>query len=294
MKSKASNSRKITIYRSGSFLSVAQGKDVQDFFSASKRSIGSYFESGASRRIGTGLSFDEEALLLPHILDVPAEHVEFRKKLNEFYQDVDTSVPYDTGRTLEIGLINSNTDDVSKSNMPIDIMDYLRYRHAIKHPQVALSKDLADGNTLKEFYIFDKFEVSKKSSKQLEIKDAALAIYQEIKNDTTKVRMALVLLGINPDKLDSGDFIETLRNAAEKDPKKFLDVMGDKEFEVNFWIQSMVNYKIVKVFGKKYFDAETDKLLGNDLEETIYFFKDDTNSDLIGTMKARLQDKQLS
>ena len=79
MKSKTLNSRKITIYRSGSFLSVAQGKDVQDFFSSSKRSIGSYFESGASRRIGTGLSFDEEALLLPHILDVPAEHTEFRK-----------------------------------------------------------------------------------------------------------------------------------------------------------------------------------------------------------------------
>lgn len=294
MKSKASNSRKITIYRSGSFLSVAQGKDVQDFFSASRKSIGSYFESGASRRIGTGLSFDEEALLLPHILDVPAEHTEFRKKLNEFYQDMDTSVPYDTGRTLEIGLINSNTDDVSKSNMPIDIMDYLRYRHAIKHPYVALSKDLADGNSLKDFYIFDKFEVSKKSSKQLEIKDSAIAVYQEIKNDATKVRMALVLLGINPDKVDTGDHIETLRNSAEKDPKKFLDVMGDKEFEVTFWIQSMINFKIIKVFGKKYFDAETDKLLGNDLEETIYFFKDDVNSDLVGTMKARLQDKQLA
>lgn len=294
MKSKTLNSRKITIYRSGSFLSVAQGKDVQDFFSSSKRSIGSYFESGASRRIGTGLSFDEEALLLPHILDVPAEHTEFRKKLNEFYQDMDTSVPYDTGRILEIGLDHSNTDNVSKGNMPIDIMDYLRYRHAIKHPQVALSKDTADGNTLKEFYIFDKFEVSKKSSKQLEVKDAALAIYQEIKSDDTKVRMALVLLGINPDRLETGDYIETLRGAAEKDPKKFLEVMGDKEFEINFWIQSMVNYKIVKVFGKKYFDAETDKLIGNDLEETIYFFKDDVNSDLIGTMKARLQDKQLS
>ena len=128
----------------------------------------------------------------------------------------------------------------------------------------------------------------------MEVKDAALAIYQEIKSDDTKVRMALVLLGINPDRLETGDYIETLRGAAEKDPKKFLEVMGDKEFEINFWIQSMVNYKIVKVFGKKYFDAETDKLIGNDLEETIYFFKDDVNSDLIGTMKARLQDKQLS
>lgn len=291
---KVNNSRKVTIYRSGSFLSVAQGKDVQDFFSASRRSIGSYFESAASRRIGTGLSFEEETLLLPLLLDVPADHPEFRKKLNEFYMDMDTSVPYDTGRTLEIGLENSNTDKVSRSNFPIDIMDYLRYRHALKHPQVALNKESADGNTMKEFYIFDKMEVSKKSNKKLEMQDAAIVLYQEIKGDPGKTKMALVLLGINPDKTEPGEHIGLLRNAAEKDPKKFLEVTKNTNFELNYWLRSMVDARIIKKIGNKYFDAETDKLIGNDEEEAIYFFKDDTNSDLISTMKARLQDKTLS
>jgi hypothetical protein len=288
-----SNSRKVTIHRSGSFLSVAQGKDVQDFFSGSKRSIGSYFESVDSRRIGSGLTFKEETLLLPLVLDVPSEHPDFRKKLNEFYIDIDTQVPYDTGRTLEIGLESSNTDEVGKTNMPLNIMDYLRYRHALKHPQVALNKELSDGNSMKEFYIFDKFEVGKKSSKKLETQDQAMQVYQAVKDDANKVRQALVLLGINPDIVEVADHVSKLREKAEKEPGKFIEVLQTKDFEINYWIQSMLDYKIVKKFGNKYFDAETDKLLGNDLEETIYFFRDDVNSDLIGTMKARLQDKQL-
>jgi len=291
---KQSNSKKITIYRSGSFLSVAQGKDVKDFFSASKRSIGSYFESTASRRIGTGLSFEEETLLLPLLLEVPGDHPEFRRKLSEFYQDMDTQVPYETGRILEIGLTNSNTDKVSKTNLPIDIMDYLRYRHAIRHPQVAMNKEGADGNTMKEFYIFDKMEVSKKSTKKLELQDAAMVIYQEIKDEPNKVRMALVLLGVNPDKVEVNEHVGILRSIAEKEPETFQNTVKDKEFEIQYWLRSMVDARIVKKLHNKYFDAETDKLIGNDLEEAIYFFKDDTNSDLISTMKARLQDKTLS
>jgi hypothetical protein len=291
---KQTNSKQITIHRSGSFLSVAQGKDVKDFFSSSSQSIGSYYESHNSKRIGTGLSFAEESLLLPILLEVPAEHMEFRKKIGEFYQDIDTKVPYDNGVTLEIGLENSNTDDVSKSNMPINLMDYLRYRHALKHPYVALSKEAGTGNTMKSFYIFDKTEVNKKSSKALEDKDIAFAIYQEVKEDATKMRQALVLLGINPDKTDPSEHKEQLRTVAEKEPVRFAKVMGDKEFEINFWIQSMVDHGVLKVMHQKYFDTETDKLIGSNLEEAIYFFKDDTNSDTIGVMKARLQDKLLA
>jgi hypothetical protein len=274
---------------------VAQGKDIKDFFSDSNRSIGAYFESSSSKRIGTGLSFEEEKLLLPELLEVPAEHVEFRKKLSEFYCDIDTKVPYDTGRTLEIGLEKSNTDDVSKGNMPINIMDYLRYRHAIKHPAVAPNKEESTGNGLKDFYVFDKAEVGKKSSKLLEDKDKAMIIYQETKEDVKKVRQALSMLGINPDKLDTdGDRKEALRAASEKEPVKFIKLMGDKDFEVVYYLKSMVDAGVLKVMHNKYFDAETDKMIGNTEEEAIYYFKDDVYSDHVGTLKARLQDKQLS
>lgn len=287
------NDKFIILYQASSFLGNAQGEDMRDFFSSSNKSIGSYYESTTSRRIGSGLNFEEEALLLERILDVPVTHPEFRKKLNEFYQDIDTKVPYDTGCKLNIGLLKSNTDKVSESNLPIAIMDYVRYRHAIGHPHVAMSKELADGNPLKHFYVFDKTEVAKKSSKLIESKDEAMALYQEVKNDTKKIKQALVLLGINPNKMDQTDWVATLRTQAESHPVKFCTTLGSKNFETNYWLQSLLDYKIINLYGAKYYDAETDKLLANSEEEMIHFFNDDTNSDLIGTFKARLQDKEL-
>jgi hypothetical protein len=56
----------------------------------------------------------------------------------------------------------------------------------------------------------------------------------------------------------------------------------------------MVDAGVLKVMHNKYFDAETDKMIGNTEEEAIYYFKDDVYSDHVGTLKARLQDKQLS
>jgi len=84
-----------------------------------------------------------------------------------------------------------------------------------------------------------------------------------------------------------------LKDQAKIDPAKFLKTIGLKEFEIKYWITSMIDYKVIKLLNSKYFDAETDKLLAQSEEELIFFFKDDSNSDVIGTLKARLQDKTL-
>lgn len=291
--SKHPNSRTVTIFQSGSFLAVAQGKDVRDFFSGARKSIGSYFEKGSSQKIGSGLSFDEEKVLLPDLLEVPADHPEFRRKVADFFKEIATLVPYDTGVTLEVGLENSNTDKVSATNFPINLMDYIRYRHAIAHPQVAASKEEAQGNQMKLFYLFDKVRVIEKNSRKLERQDAALAIYQEVNKDEKKMAMALMLLGVDPNKVDKADHRGLLKSKAEQDPDKFIEVLENKDFETNYWIEAMITHKVIKKMGAKYFDTETDRMLGQSLEEVVYFFRDDMNSDVIISLKARLQDKMV-
>lgn len=295
------NSKKVTIFRAGSFLSRAQGKEVEDFFATSKKSIGSYFENVNSKKVASGLSFIEEAILLPALIDTPAEHPEFRRKVTNFYIDLDTPIPHVGGRTLETGLLLSNDEpisydpkDPSKSNMPIELMDYIRYRHLLKHPQVAKSKEDADGNSRIEFYIFDKSETLKKSSKKADEKDAALQIYLTLKPEPKKVEMMLTLLGIDPRIFEGKDreelMIGKLREESEDKPKLFVETYQNAELEIHYWIKSMVNTGVLKTIGTKYLDAETNKLIGNSLEEITYFFKDEENSDTIVSLKARMQE----
>jgi len=290
MNEKHPNSHVVTIFRAGSTLSRAQGKDVEEMFSMAKKSIGSYYEKN-SIRIGSGLSFEEEDILLPLVLDVPKEDREFRKKVSEFYQDIDTEVPFDLGVSLEIGLKDNNENPVSNRNRPIKIMEYLRYRHAIGHPFVAMSKELANGNSMKEFYVFDPKNVQAKNSKKNDEKDAAMQIYLEMKQNATKVDMMLTLLGIDPREFsDDGLRLEALRQQAEANSARFIEVKNEGDLEIRAWIKSMVNTSVLKVIGSKYTDAETKAIIGNSLEETIAFFKDEENSDQITLLKALLQE----
>lgn len=288
------NTKIVTIFRAGSFLSRAQTQGVEDFLSTTKKSIGSYWESGSSKRIGTGLTFPEEELLLPYLLDVPAEDREFRKKVSTFFVDIDTHVPHKLGRQLEIGLLEDNDKPLTKKNFPINVMDYIRYRHAMSHPFVAANKELADGNARIEFYIFDSSDVIKKNTKKTTEKDAAIQIYLQIKADETKVNSMLTVLGVDPREFVGPDAVslkqEELRSLAEADAEKFTTAYNEADLDIRYWIKTMANTGVLKKIGVKYLDGETSKLIGNNEEETIFFFKDEENSETVALLKARMQE----
>lgn len=293
---KHQNSRIVTIFRAGSFLSRSQGPGIDDFFSSSKQSIGSYFASENSQKVGTGLSFAEEALLLPVIIDTPADDKEFRKKLTEFYSDLTTNVPYGIGCPLEIGLEVNNDKPVSKDNMPLKLMDYIRYRHAIDHPWVAESKDKMEGDQMIQFYLFDKQNVQGKNTKKIVELDAAMQIYLKIKNEPDTVSAMLTVLGVDPRDITGkdadGQKIELLRAKVEYDPARFTKEYNEGDLEIRYDIQSMLNAKVFKQIGARIIDTETEKIIGNTTEEVIWFFKDEENSESVIALKARLQEAQ--
>lgn len=292
------NSRVITIFRASSILSRAQGPGVDDFFASSKQSIGSYFESESSQKVGNGLNMEEERLLMPAVIDMEPSDKEFRKKVSEFFADLTTQVPYALGVKLEIGLETDNEKPVSEKNMPISVMDYVRYRHALKHPWVAATKEQSEGDQTKQFYIFDKQAVQKKNTKRVKEVDAAMQIYLKIKNDENLVDQMLTVLGTNPadyagkDKSDRK--VEKLREYCENDATTFVETYNKEDLEVRYVLQTMINTKVLKNVGTRYIEVETEKLIGNNDEEAIWYFKDDENSQHVVTMKSRMQDALLT
>lgn len=294
MEDKNPNSKQITIFRAGSFLSRAQGKDAEEMYQLAKVSIGSYWAGGGSNKIGSGLTHDEEELLLPDIIDTTVGDRDFRKRVTEFYAEMDTPIPYHTGCTLEIGLKVDNFSPLSTKNMPINVSDYLRYRHAKNHPQMAQSKEESDGNATKQYYIFDKDTLQNKGSEKRKQRDNAMAVYFQIKEDIKKVDMMLTLLGTDPreftGKNTDDDKIEALRILADKESERFTTTYKEENFDTRAWIKTMVNVGVLKEMGTSYRDGETNKLIGKTLEETIYYMLDVDHQDEVDMYKARTQE----
>lgn len=289
------NSKIITIFRAGAFLERAQGKDATEYFGLGRVGVGSYYEKQDSRRIATGLTRREEELLLPDYIDADAGERQFREKVSAFYRDINTNIPYETGLRLEIGLTENNDAAVSKDNMPYDVMDYLRYKHAKGHPFMAQSKEEADSNAMKQYYIFDPSQVQTKNKKKNEALDAAMQIYLKLKDDEDQVAQMLRLLGVEPREFTGPNApdlrIEALRKQAETNTKSFNEIYTTGDVVTRALVRAMQDTGILVVYGTKYYDGETKKLLTNSAEEMYAFFNDeDSNSDAITTYKARLQE----
>lgn len=287
------NSKKITIFRAGSFITNAQSS-AQEFMALSKRSIGSYWQSSQSKGIGSGLSFEEIDLLMPRVLDIPKEDRTFRQAVRNYFASLVTTVPYGKGRELEIGLSKSNSVPLSENNLPIKIDEYIRYRHAIGHPRVSMNLEQAKGDKSKEFYIFDKEKAIENNATKDALNDEALGYYMAVRNDPAKINQLLTLLNIDPKSIKGKDApavrLQKLREKAVNDSATFVKIYKIDNFEDRFLIQSMLNAGILKKIGEQIVDRETSEIIGHTLEEAVFTLKDKTKSGMVTILKQRLQE----
>lgn len=290
------NSKKITIYRAGSFIDDAQTQ-AQEFMALSKKSIGSYYAGSNKKGIGSGLSFSEIDALMPDVLDLPKEDRTFRQRVKEYFTQIVTKIPYGTGLELEIGLSESNSKPVSDTNRPLEVSDYIRYKHALGHPRVAQSRNEAKGNMLIEFYIFDKEAATSEGAGFALEKDQALTAYLGVKEDEGKVNMLLTLLKVDPKdpvlftgKNAASLRVQKLREIADTRPADFLKVTKYDNFDIRYKIQAMLNAGILKTIGGAIADKETNKIIGHSMDEAIVTFLNPAESQLVTILSVKLQE----
>lgn len=294
------NSRKVTIFRAPSFLAAVQ-VGLDDYYAMSNKDIGSYWSGKGSKGQGTGLDFEEVDLLLPLVIDYQPGEREFKQQVKEFFSDMRTKVPHKEGVTLEIGLRKSNNDPLSATNLPINPLEYIRYRHALGHPWVAPSRETAEGNQLIEFYVSDPEAIRKSGTSFREMKEKAMEAYliltREAKDKPTKIDDVLAVMGEDPrgfktmdEKLD---FLEAAANSSDnKKVSDFLEVATDKKIELRGFVSKLVYTSILRTVGQRYLIAETDKILGDSLEEVLLELDDtEKNGQLLTVFKSQLQEK---
>ena len=289
------NSKIVTIYRKESFLNNAQRGTALEFVAMAKRSLGSYWENSFSKTVGSGLSFDEQKILMPSLVDCEPEDRMFRSKVAEYFSSMKTEVPYDKGRQLEIGLEESNSKPVSATNQPLNLADYVTYRHALRHPLVAKSKEEAASNMLAEYYIFDSATAEKDSLNIETLKDLALEKYMEVKETPEKIDMLLTMLLVDPREYRGANAaalkLKKLRELTDQEPKKFIDAFEDNLLAERYNIQTMINTGVLTKVGEKIIDPESGVTLGHNMIEAIAYMKDEANnSEKIVILKAKMQE----
>lgn len=293
----------IEIHRKSNFIQDSNNDpEVKDYFDMAFKAIGSYFRE-FGKIYESGLTRKEEEILLPDVLGgaFPGpgqEGYEFRKKVQEYYRDINTKIPPE-GLKLNIGL--EQEGELAHDNPPIKIIDYLRWKHALKHLQVAGTKDEADMYQHKMFYIVDKQAQSAEKTKLRDLEDKAQTEYLQINRDASKVEMVLTLLGVSTRNMTIQDMILTLKEQATLLPDasevvnserltRFIAIVNDRELATKYDIMEMVRVEILERIKSKVLIKESGETIGDNLREAVVWMLDKANSKPVNLMYARLDE----
>ena len=227
-----------------------------------------------------GFTPDEEKEYMNGILDVTPEHVDWPKHSKLFWAELTIPVGF-TGVELEIGK--------DTNGKPLNIMDYIKYRFALKHPHVALTKEEMDLDYSKKFYIQDLARDDKVKNNQIQLRKDADREFIKASSSTKSLKRILRLMSnVNPDRMTSEQIENALYEIKDTTPKKFIKIAKDKNLELKSEIEEMVSAGVVRKIGNQVIFI--DEVLGDTLDDTVVHLKDKKNSGKLTLLRAKLKE----
>lgn len=135
---------------------------------AKKKIGGSITKSGS---ILKGITYEEEKKFLPRIVGVPYEHPEFMTRSDNYYNKI--NIPVDEfGTELEIAVVD-DLKDAEVPFIPINLENWLKYKFALAHCEVAKSQNEIHQDPKYLYYIEDIDLEIENTNKSIKDKQAA-------------------------------------------------------------------------------------------------------------------------
>ena len=261
---------------------IIRRKEVQGFLpkeirAGARVTLGSMY---VGRQPLKGLDSEQAKKYLPEILGLPHSHPEFPAAEKTFWANMAVKVPFE-GKELDI-----TTED---DGTPVNILDWITYKWCQKHRHVADKKETMDSHH--RFYIYDPNKDLIDQNNKIKVKKEADKEFIKISADIDKMRRILRVLGnTNPDKLSEMEVENSLYEAKDKTPDKFLKIVLDKNLDLRAEIEELIASGVIRKIGNQHIYGE--ETVGENITETIIYFKNKKNSGAVNAMRAQLKSLQ--
>ena len=230
-----------------------------------------------------GFDPEDEKKYLKGILDVDPSNHSWPLYAKTFWAELTIKVGFE-GVEFEIG-----KDD--KGN-PLQIMDWINYNFAVRHPHVALTEEEMNSQYTKRFYIQDLSKDEMKKNLRIQSKKDADKEFIKVSSDKNKMAWVLRLISnTNPDIMSREQIENSLYDLKEKDHKKFHKIVTDKNLEMKAELEEMVSSGVLRKIGNQVIFI--DEILGETLDDTIIHLRDKKNSSKLTILRAKLKELAL-
>lgn len=258
---------------------IIRRKEIQGFLpkeirAGARVTIGSMY---VGRQPLKGLDSEESKKYLPEIIGLPASHLDFPMAEKTFWANMSLKVPFE-GAELDI-----STDE---DGTPHNVMDWITYKWCSKHRHVADKKEAMISG--QRFYIYDPNKSLVEKNNRIKVKKESDKEFIKISGDLDKMRRILRVFGTTkPEGLSEIEVENTLYDIKEKQPERFLKIVIDKNLDLRAEIEEMVALGVIRKIGNQHINGE--ETIGENITDTIIYFKNKKNSGQINAMRAQLK-----
>lgn len=258
---------------------IIRRKEVQGFLpkeirAGARVTLGSMY---IGRQPLKGLDNEESKKYLPDIIGLPPTHQDWPAAEKTFWANMSVKVPFE-GKELDITTEEDGT--------PVNVLDWITYKWCQKHRHVADKKEAM--NSQHRFYIYDPNKDLIEQNNKIKVKKEADKEFIKISADVDKMRRILRIFGnSNPNKLSQIEVENSLYESKEKEPAKFLKIVLDKNLDLRAEIESLVAAGVIRKIGNQHIYG--DETVGENITDTIIYFKNKKNSGQVNAMRAQLK-----
>ena len=226
-----------------------------------------------------GFTGENEKKYVSRYLGISPNDPLFAAKATEFWHSLYAEVP-SGGLLLNISL--------DEENEPVNLKDWIIYHWANVHGRVAKTREEMEGDSYKDFYIFDPDIYTKTQNNFIKIKKEAYKEFILLGKDENKMDKVLrMLTGTSNRTLSKEEKENSLYNYVDKNPDKFLTLVHDKDLDDLIFIEDALEFRVISKVGTSFLYGND--LLANTTNELLMYLKDPSNGTTVAIMQAKIE-----
>jgi len=163
----------------------------------------------------------------------------------------------------------------------------------LKHRLVGSTKEEMDQDGRKKFYIYDPQKDLLKKNTLVKVSKEADKEFIKASSKIDQMKMLLRVLSkdSNPERMTDMEIENALYEIKNQNPARFLKFATDKDLELKSEIAEMVEKDVIRKIGNQH--IYEDETIGENLADTIVYFKNKKNSGSVNAMRARLKEAKV-
>ena len=230
------------------------------------------------------------------------DYLEFKRKedaIDEEYAKTDrsntTKIKEAVKRRVEA--INAIESEKYKVGRPVNLEEYLMYRHCLLYRDVAKDPALINGDSSLRFYIKDEAKEIEKQKKLTQERKAAMRNFVELGASPSKFNAVYIAMIVFRNENVSEALLKShserelvVMDFVNTHPDKFNKMVKDANIITKAFIETLiVRGELVRAEFNQQISTADGTFVGSNMNEAVAFFNNPTNKELRDTYENKLK-----